>query len=90
MATECVISGVRNFTYRSRNEFTEKFEEREVDLSHLKALDFYVSYWREGWVGHTFVSFIFDNAPAIINIHRNAARSRRGFDPSPRCSSSSS
>jgi hypothetical protein len=63
------LTGVRNFDYRSRNDFTVRYEEREVLLSHLVALDFYVSYFTEGPVGHTFVSFIFDNAsPLSISI----------------------
>jgi Domain of unknown function (DUF4105) len=63
------ISGVRNFDYRSQNDFTMRYEERELWLSHLTALDFYVSYWAEGLVGHTFLSFIFDNAlPLSISI----------------------
>ncbi len=75
------ISGVRNFTYRSRTDFTENYEEREVQLSHLKALDFYVSYWREGWVGHTFVSFIFDNAPPLTISIETRPEVGEGFDP---------
>ena len=59
------LTGVRNFDYRSRNDFTVRYEEREVWLSHLTGLDFYVSYWSEGLVAHTFVSFIFDNAPPL-------------------------
>jgi hypothetical protein len=59
------ITGVRNFDYRSRDDFTVRYEEREVQLSHLTALDFYVSYWSEGPIGHTFLSFIFDNAPPL-------------------------
>src|SRR4029077_16044100 len=57
------LTGVRNFQYRTRNDFTVHYEEREVSLSHLTALDFYVSYWSERLVGHTFLSFIFDNSP---------------------------
>jgi hypothetical protein len=59
------ITGVRNFDYRSRNDFAVRYDEREVQLPHLTGLDFYVSYWSEGPVGHTFVSFIFDNAPPL-------------------------
>ena len=63
------ITGIRNFDYRSRDDFTVRYEEREVSLSHLTAVDFFVSYWREGLVGHTFLSFIFDNAlPLSISI----------------------
>ena len=59
------LTGVRNFDYRSRDDFTARYEEREVSLSHLTAVDFYVSYWMPGPVGHTFVSFVFDDAPPV-------------------------
>jgi hypothetical protein len=59
------FTGVRNFDYRSRNDFTVRYEERKVELSHLVGIDFYVSYWSEGPVGHTFLSFVFDNAPPL-------------------------
>jgi hypothetical protein len=38
------LTGLRNFDYRSRNDFTVRYEEREVLLSRLMGLDFYVSY----------------------------------------------
>jgi hypothetical protein len=63
------LTGVRNFRYRSRDDFTVRYEERELLLSHLSGIDFFVSYWSEGPVGHTFLSFIFDNAlPLSISI----------------------
>ena len=75
------ISGVRNFDYRSREDFTMRWEEREYLLSHLTGLDFYVSYWSEGLVGHTFVSFIFDNAtPLSISIETRPEKGE-GFNP---------
>lgn len=75
------ITGVRNFDYRSRNDFTVHYEEREVDLSHLTGLDFYVSYWSEGPVGHTFVSFIFDNVPPLSISIETRPEVGRGFEP---------
>ncbi|KTD62492.1 DUF4105 domain-containing protein [Legionella shakespearei] len=59
------FTGFRNFEYRSRNDFTPRYEEREVSLAHLTGVDFYISYFMQGPVGHTFVSFIFDNAPPV-------------------------
>jgi hypothetical protein len=75
------LTGVRNFDYRSRNDFTVRYEEREVSLSHLIALDFYVSYFTEGPVGHTFVSFIFDNAPPLAISIETRPEVGEGFAP---------
>ena len=75
------LTGVRNFDYRSRSDFTVRYEEREVQLSHLTALDFYVSYFMEGPVGHTFVSFIFDNAPPLSISIETRPEMGEGFAP---------
>ena len=75
------ITGVRNFDYRSVNDFTVQYEDREVQLSHLTGLDFFVSYWSEGLVGHTFLSFIFDNAPPLSISIETRPEVGEGFDP---------
>lgn len=75
------VTGVRNFDYRSRDDFTVRHEEREVSLRHLTGLDFYVSYWSEGLVGHTFVSFIFDNAPPLSISIETRPEVGEGFNP---------
>jgi len=75
------ITGVRNFEYRSLNDFTQRYEDREVQLSHLTGLDFFVSYWSEGLVGHTFLSFIFDNAPPLSISIETRPEVGEGFDP---------
>jgi uncharacterized protein DUF4105 len=75
------LTGVRSFDYRSRDDFTVRYEEREVLLSHLTALDFYVSYFMSGPVGHTFLSFIFDNAPPLSISIETRPEVGEGFAP---------
>src|SRR3954447_11145566 len=64
------IDRVRDFEYRSRYDFTPRYEQREFSLAHVKSLDLFISYWIHGPVAHTFVSFDFDNAtpPLCISI----------------------
>ena len=40
-----------------------------------------MSYWTEGLVGHTFVSFIFDNAPPVSISIETRPEMGEGFDP---------
>lgn len=75
------LTGVRNFDYRTTNDFTVRHEEREVQLSHVVGLDFYVSYFMEGPVGHTFLSFIFDNAPPLTISIETRPEVGEGFAP---------
>ena len=88
IASRRLVDGVFGRHNRSRDDFTVHYEEREVQLSHLTGLDFYISYWREGWVGHTFLSFVFDNVPPVsISIE---TRPEVGEDSRPLHHSSSS
>ena len=75
------LTGVRNFDYRSQDDFTVHYEERELDLSHLVGLDFFVSYWSKGPVAHTFVSFIFDNASPLCISIETRPEVGEGFNP---------
>ncbi|UWX03540.1 DUF4105 domain-containing protein [Pseudoxanthomonas sp. NC8] len=64
------ISGYRNFDYRSREDFSERWEQRDLRLSDLRGVDFFVSYWkRDGLIAHTFLSFEVAGAePVAISI----------------------
>ena len=75
------LTGVRNFEYRSVDDFTVRYEEREYQLSRLTGIDFYVSYWSEGLVGHTFLSFMFDNAAPLNISIETRPEIGEGFNP---------
>jgi len=76
------LTGVRHFTYRSPDDFDSHWEERELDMSHVVSMDFFISYWKVGPVAHTFVSFNLDDGtpPICISIEtRNEIG--EGFNP---------
>lgn len=76
-----LLKNFRNFDYRSTTDFTPRYESREVLLSHLTSLDFYVSYWMPLPVAHTFLSFNFDNAPPVCISIEARRQIGQGFDP---------
>jgi len=47
----------------------------------LTAVDFFVSYWTEVPVAHTFLSFVFDNAPPLSISIETRPKVGQGFDP---------
>ena len=75
------FTGFRNFDYRSADDFTARYEEREVSISDLVAVDFFVSYWMPGPFGHTFVSFVFANSPPVNVSIETRTEVGEGFDP---------
>src|SRR5262249_35980737 len=42
------ITNVRDFDFRSVDDFTVRHVEREVSLAHLTSLDLFISYWWPG------------------------------------------
>ncbi|AKC85625.1 DUF4105 domain-containing protein [Pseudoxanthomonas suwonensis] len=78
------ISGYRNFEYRSRDDFSERWEQRELRLSDLQGVDFIVSYWNpDGPIAHTFLSFDVAGAdPVAISIEIRPEVGE-GFHPLP-------
>jgi hypothetical protein len=65
------LTGVRDFQYRSADDFTV----------HLTGVDFFLSNWTVGPVGHTFVSFLFDNAPPLSISIETRPEVGESFDP---------
>jgi hypothetical protein len=53
------IKNVRNFHYRSETDFDEIWETRTYDLSQLRGIDMYLSYWGSPMMAHTIASWEF-------------------------------
>ena len=55
------VRNVRNFQYRSETDFDELWEERSYDLSKLRGMDMFLSYWGSPHIAHTVASWEFEN-----------------------------
>ena len=54
-----VVENVRHFTWRSDNDYTIRWETRRYDLSRLRGVDLFLSYWSGERIAHAIVSFDF-------------------------------
>jgi hypothetical protein len=52
---------VRNFSWRTEADYTERWEQRTYDLSKLRSLDLFLVYWMGPSIAHTIMSFGFDD-----------------------------
>ncbi|MQA40851.1 Lnb N-terminal periplasmic domain-containing protein [Rugamonas aquatica] len=53
------LDQVRNFDWRSDADYTQRWEQRQYDLSQLQSVDVALSYWMGPAIAHTLVSFGF-------------------------------
>ena len=62
---QLVVHDLRDFDYRSDEDFTPRWEERRYDLSHLVGVDILLSDWGAPAIVHTMVSWEFSDAPPL-------------------------
>ena len=53
------VRNVRNFRYRSMDDFYERWEVRRFDLAALDGLDMFFVYWGAPLIAHTILSWSF-------------------------------
>src|SRR4051812_46794258 len=53
------VRNVRNFRYRSVEDFDERWEERTYDLGRIEGLDVFFIYWGAPLIAHTILSWSF-------------------------------
>lgn len=61
-----LLSHVRNFVWRSDDDYDVRWESRTYDLSQLASVDVATSYWMGPWIAHTLVSFGFNNGEYVV------------------------
>jgi len=55
------LSDVREFEWRSDEDFTDRWSKRSYDLSKLKTLDLFLAYWAGPEMAHVMMSFGFED-----------------------------
>lgn len=53
------FTNVRNFQYRTTDDFTPSWETRRVDLRKLRGVDVFITYWGSPYMAHPILSFDF-------------------------------
>jgi hypothetical protein len=79
------IRNLRNFDYRSETDFKERWQTRTYDLSRLRGMDLFFSFWGSTLIAHTIMSWEFDDGQYLpISIETRKERGEeysavRGF-----------
>ena len=60
-ADRLTVTNLRNFEYRSEQDFTPRWEERAYDLSLVKGADLLVCDWDDPFIVHTMMSWEFED-----------------------------
>ena len=59
------LRNVRNFDWRSNDDYTQRWETRVYNIDQLKSVDMIMSYW-DGWaIAHMLISFGFDDGQYV-------------------------
>ena len=53
------IHNVRNFDYRTEQDYTPHWETRTYNLQDIRGADLFITFWGSPWIAHPIVSFQF-------------------------------
>jgi hypothetical protein len=61
-----VLHNVRNFDWRTKTDYTQRWDTRTYDLRRLDSLDMILSYWSMPAIAHVLISFGFDDGEHVV------------------------
>lgn len=63
---QITIHNVRNFDWKTPDQYTEHWESRDYDLDQITGINIITSYWMGPQIAHTLVSFDFANQRPLV------------------------
>jgi hypothetical protein len=75
------LSDVRDFDWRSDADFSERWSSRSYDLTKLRTLDLFLSYWAGPEMAHTILSFGFEGGDYLAFSIEVRRRKGGAFSP---------
>jgi hypothetical protein len=60
------LRNVRNFDWRSKTDYTQRWETRHYDIDRLNSVDMIMSYWTIPAIAHMLISFGFDTSEHVV------------------------
>jgi Domain of unknown function (DUF4105) len=64
--TRVTLHNVRNFDWRTRTDYTQRWESRSYDLQRLDSVDMILSYWSYRAIAHVLISFGFEEGEHVV------------------------
>jgi len=62
---QVTLQNVRCFDWRTREDYTQRWEVRNYDLSRLSCVDMILSYWSMAAIAHVIISFGFEGGEQV-------------------------
>ena len=59
------LYNVRNFDWRGKTDYTQRWDTRSYDLDRLRSVDMIMSYWAGPAIAHMLISFGFDDGQYV-------------------------
>jgi hypothetical protein len=64
--SQVTLNDVRDFSWRSDDDYDARWETRHYDLDHLASADAVLSYWGSAAIAHAMISFGFDDGSHVV------------------------